>query len=137
VNKIFCSTTVVGNCWLEIGSLNKRELFLLSGFYMKIVFIDKKVENFIWTLEKTTIAKVLRTIDLLEIFGNRLSMPHSRYVFENLFELRIRGTQEIRLFYTFYNAQAIILHGFIKKSFKLPNKEINKAKEKMKRLAPL
>ena len=52
--------------------------------------VDSKVEAFIRSLEKPTIAKVLRTIDLLETFGNTLGAPHSKKVNARLFELRIR-----------------------------------------------
>ncbi|MFA5792579.1 MAG: type II toxin-antitoxin system RelE/ParE family toxin [Candidatus Gracilibacteria bacterium] len=56
------------------------------------------VEKFILKLEKPTIAKVLRTVDLLEKFGNDLGMPHSKKIRHNLFELRVRGGQEVRIF---------------------------------------
>jgi len=62
---------------------------------MKVVFFDSELEKFISSLEKPTIAKVLRTIDLLESFGHLLGMPHSKKVSPHLFELRIRGKQEI------------------------------------------
>lgn len=58
---------------------------------MEVIFFDEAVEIFLTKLEKPTIAKVLRTVDLLERFGNQLGMPHSKSVGRNLFELRIRG----------------------------------------------
>jgi phage-related protein len=97
---------------------------------MEVAFFDEAVEIFLTKLEKPAIAKVLRTIDLLEHFGNRLEMPHSKNIDRSLFELRIRGQQEIRLIYTFYNNKAVILHGFIKKSQKIPQKEISTAQSK-------
>lgn len=97
---------------------------------MEVIFFDNNVETFITKLEKSTIAKVLRTIDLLEHFGNHLGMPHSKNIDRSLFELRIRGQQEIRLIYAFYNNKAVILHGFIKKSQKIPQKEIIVAQSK-------
>lgn len=98
---------------------------------MEINFFDNKIEDFIKKLEKPTIAKVLRTIDLLEHFGQKLGMPHSKNISPKLFELRIRGQQEIRLFYTFHTNSAIILHGFIKKSQKSPPRELLIAKQKL------
>jgi len=65
------------------------------------IFIDKNVEKFISRLESSTIAKILRTIDLLEYFNYKLGLPHSKKIKANFFELRIRGIQEIRIFYTF------------------------------------
>jgi ribosome-binding protein aMBF1 (putative translation factor) len=43
---------------------------------MEIHIFDTSVEEFIKNLQKPTIAKVLRTIDLLEKFGQKLGPPH-------------------------------------------------------------
>jgi len=104
---------------------------------MEIKIFDEPLEEFIESLEKLTIAKVLRTIDLLKLFGPRLEMPHAKRISKQLFELRIRGKQEVRIFYTFYKNKIILLQGFIKKSTKIPKKEINNAFTKLKRLTKL
>ena len=88
-------------------------------------------QNFNSKLEEKTIAKVLRTVDLLEQFGNKLGLPHSKKVRTSLFELRIRGQQEVRIFYIFKKGEIILLHGFIKKSQKTPSKELKQALKKM------
>jgi hypothetical protein len=94
---------------------------------MQIIYIEE-IEKFFNSLEKRTLAKVLRTIDLLERFGNRLGMPHSKKVSESIYELRIRGEQEVRIFYSFHAEAIYLLTGFIKKSQKIPLKELVKAK---------
>ncbi len=96
------------------------------------IHVDPEVEKFIYSLEKQTIAKTLRTIDLLEKFGNKLAMPHSKKVAGNIFELRIRGQQEVRIFYCFHKDQIHLLSGFVKKSQKTPPKELLKASNKYK-----
>lgn len=101
---------------------------------MGIKILDKRLEKFIEGLEKQTIAKVLRTIDLLEKFGERLGPPHTKKISARLFELRVRGLQEVRLFYTFHKPQIFLLHGFIKKSQKTPQKEIQTALQKLKKI---
>ena len=63
---------------------------------MNIQFYDKEVECFIRSLQKPTIAKALRMLDLLERFGYKLGMPHSKQITAGLFELRVRGMQEVR-----------------------------------------
>lgn len=98
------------------------------------ILTDSQVEKFIQSLEKPAIAKVLRTIDLLETFGHKLTLPHSKKVTKKLFELRIRGQQEVRIFYAFHNEAAYLLHGFIKKSQKIPQRELAAAIFKLNRL---
>lgn len=94
---------------------------------INVRLVDSKIETFIRSLEKSTIAKVLRTIDLLEMFGNTLGVPHSKKVNSRLFELRIRGQQEVRIFYAFRKGEAVLLHRFIKKSKRIPAKEVEVA----------
>lgn len=93
--------------------------------------VDKSVEKFVPTLEKLTISKFSKLTNLLEEFGNLLSMPYSKKISRNLFELRIRGKQEVRIFYTFQNGNAVLLHGFVKKTQKTPRKEIEIALDKL------
>ena len=101
---------------------------------MNIRFFDTQLEKFIHSLDDTTIAKVLRTIDLLEMFGHKFTLPHSKKVRIDLFELRVRGKQEIRIFYTFHKDEAVLLHGFMKKSKRIPNKELRTALQKLQHL---
>lgn len=98
---------------------------------MEVKFFDDLLEKFISNLEKSTIAKVLRTIDLLESFGQKLTMPHSKKVDSRLFELRVRGKQEVRILYSFHGGSAILLHGFIKKTQKISKKELKNARRKL------
>ena len=101
---------------------------------MNIRFFDAKLEKFIRSLDKSAAAKVLRTIDLLKMFGYKLGLPHSKKVHVRLFELRIHGKLEVRIFYTFHRDTAILLHGFIKKSNRTPKKELDLALQKLKAL---
>lgn len=91
---------------------------------MDILFFNEDLSRFIDSLEKTTIMKLLRMLDLLEVNGSRLRMPHSKKIRSGLFELRIRGSQEVRLLYTFHDHKIIILHGLIKKTQSLLNLEL-------------
>lgn len=100
---------------------------------MQIILLDF-VETFLESLDAKEIAKVIRTIELLEEFGNDLSMPHSRHMSDGLLELRIRGTREIRIFYCFHKKQAVLLHACIKKTQKTLNKELAKARDAKERL---
>lgn len=101
---------------------------------ISIKTLDLQLEKFIIGLQKPTISKILRSVELLEQFGSHLKLPHSKKIVPNLYELRIRGQQEIRIFYILKPKQAILVHGFIKKSPKTPRKEINTALNKLKQL---
>ena len=98
---------------------------------MEIRIFDASLEKFIKNLQKPAAAKVLRSIDLLENFGQQLGPPHTKKISDNLFELRISGKQEVRIFYTFYKSRIFLLHGFVKKSQKLPQREVLVAAKKL------
>jgi phage-related protein len=85
------------------------------------------VESFLETLTEKELAKVIRTIELLEEFGHKLGMPHSKHIDNGLLELRIRGKREIRIFYCFSKNKAVLLHACVKKTQKTSAKELNKA----------
>jgi len=95
---------------------------------MQIILLNS-VEKFLESLSAKEIAKVIRTIELLEEFGNDLGMPHSRHMSDGMLELRIRGTREIRIFYCFHKKQAVLLHACIKKTEKTLEKELARAHE--------
>jgi phage-related protein len=94
---------------------------------MEIILLDS-VDTFLSSLTEIETAKVIRTIELLEEFENNLGMPHSKHLSDGLLELRVRGTREIRIFYTFHKNKAYLLNAFIKKTQKTPNKELTIAR---------
>lgn len=98
---------------------------------MEVQFINRHVRRFIYSLEKPAFGKVLKTLKLLEKYGYDLRMPHAKQIDSDLFELRIRDRQEVRLFYVIRSAVAIILHGFIKKTFRIPKQEIETARTRL------
>lgn len=61
-------------------------------------------------------------------------MPHSKKVSTDLFELRIRGQQEVRIFYGFYKGYIHLLSGFVKQSQKTPQRELHKAETRFRAL---
>ncbi|MBU0531610.1 MAG: type II toxin-antitoxin system RelE/ParE family toxin [Candidatus Uhrbacteria bacterium] len=101
---------------------------------MQILFFDNKLEKFVRSLDIQTSVRVIRTIELLEKFSNKLGLPHSRSLGKGLFELRVRGQKEIRILYVFHKNSIVLLHGFIKKSKQIPIKELDAAIQKKKQL---
>jgi len=98
------------------------------------IFIEKSVEKFIKLLDEKSTAKILRSIDLLEEFNYKLGMPHCKKISKAIFELRVRGKDEIRIFYTTNKNKIILFHAFIKKSNRIPRKELELGKKKFKAL---
>jgi len=72
----------------------------------------------------------MRVIDLLEQFGPGLQRPHAASIrlkrYSGLWELRISfsGDASRVLYFTFNDGSFVLLHGFIKKTEKLPKKEL-------------
>ena len=69
---------------------------------------------------------MFRAILLLEEEGNALDIINSKYVTNEIFELKIKqSSNNVRILYFFRRGQLIILtHGFIKKTQKIPRKEL-------------
>ncbi len=90
------------------------------------------MEQFILSLENKMQAKVFRLLNLLEEFGNQLSEPHSKYLEEGIYELRIKqSSNTTRVLYFFFTGKRIILtNGFVKKTQKTPRNEIELAKRR-------
>ena len=99
----------------------------------EVLFCDGVID-FIDNMEISLKAKAYSLFDILEQKGNTLREPHSKALGNGLFELRVKGKDNIvRLFYCFGSGKKIyILHGFTKKSQKTPKSEIEKAMKIMK-----
>ena len=85
---------------------------------------EKFVEEFVKSLSPDTVAKIVHGVDLLEKYGPFVGMPHSKKLGKYIYELRIRGKEEIRIIYVFVRNKIYLLHGFKKKQQKVPRKEI-------------
>ena len=94
---------------------------------------DKPVEEFIKSLDEKARLKVSRTLDLLESFGLEGTYPHVKKLTGTpLWELRILGTDSIRIFYVTITGKIfLLLHGFKKKTQKTPPKEIAIARKRL------
>ncbi len=93
------------------------------------------VQKFIDSLPTIPHAKLLRQIDLLEVYGSNLGMPHAKAMGSGLLELRVRGQTDVRVFYAFVSEHRIyLLHGFVKKSQTTPKKELNIALKRKKEI---
>jgi len=84
---------------------------------------DSPVEDFFYEQQPQAQAKMLHCFELLETHGYQLGMPHSKQMSSEICELRIRGKEELRIFYAFSKKTIYLLHGFKKQTRKTPRKE--------------
>lgn len=99
---------------------------------------SKPVDEFIYKQQPKAKAKIVHAIKLLRQYGNRLGMPHAKILVSGLYELRIRGKEELRIFYCFTQGKVIyLLHAIKKQTKKTPNKDIEIAKRRMDSLTKI
>lgn len=94
---------------------------------MEIVTAHSDIADIIKSFDALTKAKIVRLVALLEMKEYRLGMPYSKKITSNLYELRIKSIQNVRIFYMFHDEQIVLLHVIIKKTQKLSKKDIEKA----------
>lgn len=101
----------------------------------EIIFYDRvdgeePAKDFLKSLDIKMRAKMLRTISILQNNGYELREPYSKHLTDGIFELRAKvGTDISRVLYFFVIGRKIILtNGFIKKTQKTPQEEIERAK---------
>ena len=96
---------------------------------------DELVRDFIENQDKFTYAKAMRMLGLLKEHGPNLGMPYSKYMKNDLYELRVRGQNEVRIFYIFQIENTVVLlHAFKKKTQKTPVKELKTAMQRKNEL---
>lgn len=101
-----------------------------------IEYYSEAVQEWIDALPIGIRAHYARLASLLVDYGIDLRLPHSRAMGEGLFELRVKGKEGIaRIFYcTLIGKRIVMLHGFIKKTDKTPDKELVTAIKRMKEI---
>ena len=104
-----------------------------SIIFYKTLQGDTPVNDFILRLEIKAQSKIKDSIELLQEFGIRLGPPHiKKLTGTELWELRILGSDSIRIFYIAVTGKYfLLLHGFKKKKDKTPSKEIRIAEDRL------
>lgn len=101
----------------------------------ELVFYQKKngecpIANFIASLNPEMRLKMMKSMDKLEILGNRPQGDFSKYIGEGFFEIRAQNKTDISRIMFFFdkNKQVVLTHGFIKKTQRMPASELETAK---------
>lgn len=102
----------------------------------KFVYYNNRVEKDILNLPIELLSEFLGMQEMMEIKGPCLGMPFTRAMGNGLFEMRIRGKDNIaRIFYgTVIAGEIVILHNFIKKTQNTPDHELKLAKKRLKEI---
>lgn len=92
---------------------------------------EEPAREFVLRMNPKMQAKILKVLDLLEINGPLVRMPYSEYLDDGIFEIRTKqGSVITRILYFFTIDKKIILTiGFVKKTQKIPKKEIELAQK--------
>ena len=98
---------------------------------------EKPVDIFIKKQQPQARSKIIHNIRLLQEYGNMLGMPHTKILGRGLYELRMRGKEELRIFYFFRQRTIYLLHAFKKQKQQTPHKDLELAFLRMKDLTLL
>jgi phage-related protein len=101
-----------------------------------VTFYSDRVESEMAKMSPGFVARFVRYAVRMEIYGPDLGLPHTKAMGGGLFELRLKGGEGIaRVFYGCrIGRRIVILHHFIKKTQKIPAKELLIARTRMKEI---
>lgn len=99
----------------------------------KILYYNDNVQKAVSEWPIGIRAYYARITERMTAFGPNLGMPFTRSMGDGLFEIRARGKEGIgrAFFCTVVDQKIVILHAFIKKSQKTPQKELRIARKRM------
>ncbi len=95
---------------------------------------ESPVQEFIESLDYRSQQKVIDSIDILAQSGPFLKPPYMKKLDKDLYELRIKSAVAVRVFYSPMTGFYYLIHAFVKKSQKTPDKELKIAIDRMKEM---
>ena len=100
----------------------------------EFIYYSHRVMQSIFSLPKELLAEFYAMQKIMEQKGPSLGMPYTRAMGDGLFEMRLRDKDGIaRVFYcSVEKHEILVLHCFIKKTQKTPDKELKLAKKRLK-----
>lgn len=111
--------------------MSKFELYFYKSSSNREIILE-----FIDSFAGRELTKIHENLDLLQIYGlSLLRTPYVKKIIKQpaIYELRIKSEREVRfLFCLGKSCKFIILHGFVKKTQKTPQKELKVALKRVK-----
>ncbi len=98
----------------------------------EIVFYGD-VRNDILSMPPKIQARMIRLLEMMEKHGAHLGEPHTKPMGNGLFEVRAKAKEGIgRGFFCYMKGESIVvLHAFVKKDQKTPNRELELARNRL------
>lgn len=96
--------------------------------------LNQAVDEELDALDATFKAKFLHIAEMLQEFGpENVKQPHTKFLGDKLWEIRMKGKTGIaRAIYAITkDRRIIVLHAFVKKSQKTPQKAMKMAKKRL------
>lgn len=102
----------------------------------KIRFYSIEVKDEVAKLPIGLLAKYVRLTTLMETYGPNIGMPHTKLLGKGLIEMRLKAVEGIaRIFYAaFVDREIVILHSIIKKTNKIPKKDLEVAYNRLQEI---
>lgn len=99
----------------------------------KIDYYNRSVKEAVDHLDKSIKSKFIAIVNTMLDEGPDLGMPFTKAMGSGLFEIRAKGHAGIArgFFCTIKNRKIVILHVFIKKTNKTPQKELELARKRL------
>ena len=101
----------------------------------EITFLDGRVAEDFKALPPKISTNMTHIFKLLRLYGNQVGEPQTKSLGDGLFEIRAKGEGIGRGMFCYMTGRRIyILHVFVKKSDKIPQKELDIARNRLKEL---
>jgi len=99
----------------------------------QLLYFDDDVQEIISSWPIGIRAYYARITERMMLYGPNLGMPFTRSMGRGLFEIRVRSKEGIAraFFCTIVDRRIVILHAYIKKSQKMPSKELKLARKRL------
>lgn len=93
----------------------------------RVKFVKDDTYIFLKSFDDDLVTKIFGFLEILDELGVYIGPPKLKKITKEIYELRIVGKISIRILCSFFGGEIYILHAFIKKSQKIPRKDLEKA----------
>ena len=100
----------------------------------RVRFFRSDIYDFLQSFDDCLVTKIFGLLEALDEFGMYLSPSKLKKINKDIHELRVIGKTSVRILVSFKNNNIYILHAFVKKSQKLPKKELGIALNRLRYL---